>query len=347
MRDQTRGFRLRPLAGAWYLTEGQTFVTINRRGYRDRERVPAPHPGVFRIAVIGDSSVIGEQVRGEQTLTQVAERALAGQTGNVEVLNFGVPNYGLAQQYLTLRDDVFAYQPDLVVQAVSLTNAILNSTRETCVNESPYPYFMERDGRLELYDPPPAYWLDSAREPKLLDLENHLDLALLYLTADRTVSDMADIWARRFHVKQPLPDDFYERSLFPPRLPAVEKAWNISERTIALTRDLCASRHVPFWMVTLDYPAQVDPDPKGREAFRARFNSPDLYYADSRLIRFAERENIPHIQAAPVLADYALRTGKCLHGFFNTPRNYGHLNVEGHSVLGALLAERLANTIPR
>jgi hypothetical protein len=92
------------------------------------------HSGIFRVAVIGDSTVAALQVKAEEAFTQVAEWRL-GQ--HFEVMNFGVLNYGLAQQYILLRDRVLAYQPDLVVEAVSLTNATLNSTRATAANASP------------------------------------------------------------------------------------------------------------------------------------------------------------------------------------------------------------------
>jgi len=338
MQDQTRRFRLRPNARAWYNEEGEIFVTVNSRGFRDRERVPGPHPGVFRIAVVGDSAVAGLQVPESQTFTEVAERLLGPR---VEVLNFGEPNYGLAQQYLTLRDDVFTYQPDLVVEAVTLTNAILNSAPETSVKDSPYPYFSENEGHLKLNDVAEHHWLSPAAESALSDAENRTDLVLLFLQTQRVLTAFADKWGRRFHLKSPLPDHFYDRSLAPSTDPAVVKTWRISELTLAAMRNLCAAHQVPFWILTLDHSAQDDPDPKMSELFFRTLGHPDPYYADSRLIRFAQAEEIPSIQAAPVLADYAKRTGQTLHGFFNTARNWGHLNATGHAVVGHLLAERV------
>lgn len=343
VRDSLRRFRLRPRASAWFTEENEVFVTVNSRGLRDRERTTGPHPGIFRIAVVGDSGVAGFQVTQQETFTQVAEHVLASRVpaGKVEVLNFGTPNYNLAQQYLVLRDEVFQYQPDLVVDAVSLTNAILNSTRETCVNDSPYPYFLEKNNALELYDPPPPRAMDIGLESTLLDMENRLDLALLFQKAQRNLSELAASLEQRAHLKQAPPADFYERSLLPPKNAALVKTWRISERTLASMRDLCASHGVPFWIATMDVAGQSDPDPRVREQYRRRLGAPDIYYADSRLIRFAETENIPHIQTAPVLGNFAQRTGKCVHGFFNTPRNYGHLNADGHRVVGELLANEI------
>jgi hypothetical protein len=131
----------------------------------------------------------------------------------------------------------------------------------------------------------------------------------------------------------------------PPTDEAVAKAWRVSEETIGLMADLCASRHVSFWMATMDVPGQVDPDPALREQFRRRLGAPSLYYADSRLIGYANLKGIPSIQTSTALGEYTLRTGTCVHGFFNTPRNYGHLNAAGHRVVGELLSRRFAQAL--
>jgi hypothetical protein len=187
--DALLRFRFRRGARAWFTGEGQAFISINSRGFRDRERTTGPHQGLIRVAVIGDSTVAGLQVSAEATFTQAAERRLGPR---VEVLNFGVPNYGLAQQYITLRDQVLAYQPDLVVAAVSLTNDILNSTRATAVNDSPYPYFLRQGDHLELSEPPALPSRNLAREAALLDLENRSDLYLLGSAAARVIADKAE-----------------------------------------------------------------------------------------------------------------------------------------------------------
>ncbi len=100
MHDDLRRFRFRPSAAAWQLEEGEEYVRVNKLGFRDRERTISRPAGSFRIAVIGDSAVAGTQVSQEETFTQVVENLLQPRSnGQVEVLNFGVPNYNLAQQY--------------------------------------------------------------------------------------------------------------------------------------------------------------------------------------------------------------------------------------------------------
>ena len=344
--DDLRRFRLRPHATAWQTDEGETFVTINSRGFRDRERQPGSHPGIFRVAVIGDSAVAGIQVEQPETFTQVAENTLAKLTTKpAEVLNFGVPNYNLAQQYLTLRDEVLAYRPDLVIEAVSLTNAILNSNKNTCVNASPYPYFLERQGTLQLYDPALPQSMNPGGEAVVLNLENRLDLVLYGLKAWRTASLTGAGLVGKIVHEEPPPEHFYERSLYPPKDAEVAKAWSISEQTLLLMRDLCTKNGVEFWVATMDVSGQVHPNLAMREKYRLQLGTPDLYYADNRLANFAGQAGIRVIQCAPVMAAYAEHTGKYLHGFFNTAPNYGHLNVEGHRVVGELFSRKICERL--
>ncbi len=346
IHDDARRFRLRANAAGWFTEENEVYVTINGQGYRDRDRTLRADPGVFRVAVVGDSNVAGFMVNAEETFTRVAERTVsASMPGRkIEVLNFGVPNYNLAQQFLTLHDDVFAYRPDLVIEAVSLTNAILNSTRETCVNDSPYPYFLEHGDGLELYDPHRTGALDSSTEAALLDAENRIDIWLLILKGSRVLSSVADSWKEKLS-HQSRPAHLYDRSLYPPREESVSRAWRISEETLSYMNDLCRSQKVPLWILTMDIAGQVDPDLSKRQEFARILGTRDIYYADTRLAHFAQTHNIPYIQSAPLLGEYALQTGKCLHGFFNTPRNSGHMNAEGHRVLGLILASRIAQAM--
>jgi hypothetical protein len=133
--------------------------------------------------------------------------------------------------------------------------------------------------------------------------------------------------------------------LFPPKSAEVTEAWEISEQTLRLMNDLCQLRGVPFWIMTLDVAGQTDPDRGARRKFLNDLGTRDPYYADSRLVRFAEQSGIPHIQTAPILAEYAARTGHCLHGFFNTARNFGHLNAKGHDLLGTILADEILHQL--
>lgn len=94
-------------------------LTTNSWGMRDRERLLSKSLGVYRIAVLGPSHVMGSGVSDANTFTRVLEQRL-NQGGHrnghfrYEVLNFGVAGYALTQQLAMLYDRVLKFEPDAV-----------------------------------------------------------------------------------------------------------------------------------------------------------------------------------------------------------------------------------------
>ena len=97
----------------------------NRRGFdglyfTSLEGIRAPRPDVsFRdlppkrlIAVLGDSFAFGERVRYEDAFPAQLEVRLGPE---YQVLNFGVPGYGVDQIYLRYINDVLSWKPEIVV----------------------------------------------------------------------------------------------------------------------------------------------------------------------------------------------------------------------------------------
>jgi lysophospholipase L1-like esterase len=88
----------------------------NSRGLRDREYSVAKPANTFRIAVIGDSFVMGAGVRVEDTWHSILERELSESEGrSVEFINFGVGGYGLRQYLAVMRSKASTYHPDLFI----------------------------------------------------------------------------------------------------------------------------------------------------------------------------------------------------------------------------------------
>ncbi len=115
-QDFVRG-ELRPNASVVF--NGQQ-LTTNSWGMRDRERTLEKPPGVYRIAVLGPSHVMGSGVDDAHTFSRLLEMhmnasdALSGGR-KVEVLNFGVAAYALTQQLGILEGRVLRFQPDVVL----------------------------------------------------------------------------------------------------------------------------------------------------------------------------------------------------------------------------------------
>lgn len=112
-----------------YRREGEydNLIKINSFGFRDEEFTREKPDGVFRIAVLGDSQEEALQVGLESTWQKVMARELseeskampAGRQVKVESYNFGVSGYGTDQEWLTLREKVWSFSPDMVILAFS------------------------------------------------------------------------------------------------------------------------------------------------------------------------------------------------------------------------------------
>lgn len=105
-----------------YRREGEfdNLISINTYGFRDLEFEPQKEQGVFRIAVLGDSQEEALQVDLDKTWQKVMAKVLSVDLGRpVESYNFGVSGYGTDQQWLTLREKVWQFNPDMVILAFS------------------------------------------------------------------------------------------------------------------------------------------------------------------------------------------------------------------------------------
>lgn len=95
-------------------------VHLNSSGFRDDEFATSKDPNVLRIAVLGDSQEEALQMELPDTWQKVMARRLTQLSGKkVETYNFGVSGYGTDQEWLTLREKVWQYKPDMVILAFS------------------------------------------------------------------------------------------------------------------------------------------------------------------------------------------------------------------------------------
>lgn len=103
-------------------------VSVNQWGMRDRDRSLEKSPGVFRIALLGDSAIEGVQVAPDEVVNIRMEKLLAGKGyKNVQVLNFGVEGIGTTQELLIYKQRARRFRPDLVV-LVFTDNDVMNNS---------------------------------------------------------------------------------------------------------------------------------------------------------------------------------------------------------------------------
>jgi hypothetical protein len=115
-----------------YCIEFRVQVATNSFGFRDRPRQREKRAGAIRVAVLGDSFIEAIQVPMTETATALLEDALARRFPDVpiEVMNFGVSNYGVGQYLLQYDAYVRAFDPDFVVVFASYLNFSRTLQRE-------------------------------------------------------------------------------------------------------------------------------------------------------------------------------------------------------------------------
>lgn len=365
-RDQVVGISLMPGAEGWYRKEGGAYIRINSDGLRDVERVKPKPPGIFRIALLGDSYCEGLQVSLEETFWSVMAKKLDECQvfpGKVEVINFGVSGYGTAQELLTLREKVWQYSPDLVVLAVTTNNDITDNSRALKKTDE-VPYFVYKDSQLVLDD---SYKTASSVRFGNSSLGRfghwlrvHSRLIEAAVQGHRGFKVVLASW-RAKDPAAPLPknesptgdkQDLFARSdelgadnlvYLEPNNPVWNDAWRVTEGLITQMHAEIAKGGAKFLVVTLSNGPQVIPDPNWRQGFAKRLGVNDLFYPDNRIKTFGDREHIPVINLAPELQVIADRDRTFLHGFGDNLGN-GHWNVTGHRIAGELLAKKICES---
>lgn len=118
MPDSYVGFK--PIAGkrVTQRKEGFSSLTLNSQGMQNDEVAPTKPLGTLRVAVFGDSFVEALQVPRQDNYCSLLAKKLESQLKRpVEVLNFGVSNYSVAQDYLRYQTLARQFHPDLVILA--------------------------------------------------------------------------------------------------------------------------------------------------------------------------------------------------------------------------------------
>ena len=341
--DPVRGRVLEPGMEGWFQYEGNAYVKINSAGFRDVEHPIQKPKGTFRILLLGDSYTEARQVMLEDTFGRKMEQQLQScerlLPHNIEVINFGVPGYGNAEELITLRSSGWAYDPDLVLTMFFSGNDLIDNFPRAELREHEYiprPYFHLDQGELKL-----AYnfqeWSPPLLKYRLLlwGVHNFRTLELLN-QANRVYA------ARRMGDSQGnamsqagLADFVYA----PPRTPIHHEAWAITEAILTLMHKEVIERNAKFFLVTTTSPAQIDPEEK--LLLQERLETKKLDYPEQRLRKLGETEGFPVLNLLYDFQQYAEQHHVYLHGFPNTKLGAGHWNEKGHELAAQLMANRI------
>ncbi len=157
-------------------------IHTNSQGMRGlREYALEKPPGFTRISLLGDSFVFGFGVPDDETFGALLEQ----RNPKIEVLNWGVPAYGIAQIYLSYTELAKAYNSDYVIICI-FPDGFFRSTMAFADSGHANPYFsLSEDGQIVLQNVPvpPSYSLKTNQFPDLISygpLESFFRKSILY-----------------------------------------------------------------------------------------------------------------------------------------------------------------------
>jgi len=333
-----------PRVGWWHIpgssmhwtTEGDGHVVINSLGMRDVERQVEKKPGVFRIAVFGDSMTEGVQVDLDQTYTQQLEKLLQARGLSVEVLNFGMNGYSPLCGYLLYDTYGKTFHPDLVIHAVFTDNDIADGDPALAAGQVGAPFVVPGAGpHLQIdYSRTEASYRDYHKEP--------IYTIRRWSATYRTLSAIKNGWAankraaaslqqsagvpKRFQLyADPLPEQF-------------ERAWQTYSRILDAFAGEVHEAGTRF--VLLSVPAgQVVNDAAWADVLAANPAMHGLRWSminpQERMEKLALEREIPLMQPTP---EFRVQSNSTDPLFFN---GIGHMTPRGHAAMAKYIADYL------
>jgi hypothetical protein len=141
--DPAINFELKPNLDSWY--KGARFKTSSA-GLRGDEHTLEKPTGLNRVAVLGASWTMGSGVEQEDIWHAQLETIINSDTDQArhEFINFAVDQYNVGEIVATLEEKTLAYEPDLIVIALTYyTPTVLweDPPREYEVQPKRHPFF--------------------------------------------------------------------------------------------------------------------------------------------------------------------------------------------------------------
>ena len=347
--DSIRGFSLLPNSSGTWNREGKGEIKINDDGLRDINHKISKPDNVLRIAVLGDSFAEARSVNLEETFWYKLKNNLGNcfnlhKGKKIEVINFGVSEYGTTQQYLTLKNNVWQYNPDIILLAFYSGNDISDNVKN--LSQKKYrPYFLFKDDKTFDVD---NSFLDS--KPYKM-LSSFLGQVFIKISQYSRISQLL----REFYVQQYFKNQKKKKkindkqnleiisNLYNPVSSEWLNAWFTTEKILNLINNEIKKNDKDFILVSLTTPIQVNPKINQVEKYKKINNIKDIFYPEKRLNKFSKINSIKFVELAPKMSNLALKNNIYFHGFNNTKLGTGHWNKLGHDQASKLISEKVCS----
>jgi hypothetical protein len=295
-------------------------------------------PGVVRVLIVGDSTVVGRAVPPEAAVHAALQRLLAGRGLRAEVLNAGVEGYSTDQVLLRLRQLLPLYRPDVVLYGLCDNDFGGNAVAEAYGVAKPR-FVLAESGSLEL-QPLPA----NARPAEIRSFLQGPRSWIQHLAVYRIVRPRLMVLRARFGGWENrnligLPLGFYSD---PREMETL--GWPLFSALLREMRAESARHGAAFLFYSHPAVAEVwDPyirDVKGRLQAQAGLSPEqyDRFALQKRLQAVAEAESIAY---CPLIGRFLAQAGR---GPFHLLPRDPHCNAVGYQVTAEGLADCLSGS---
>ena len=196
--DDSFGYKLAPNYSGVQSVYGRSyFLESNSQGLRDnREYSYEKPPGTKRIILLGDSITFGNGVDLNDSYAEMLRNKFSQSNQKVEVINLGIPGYGINNEYVRFIDEGIKYDPDIVIIQYTpndwRTHQLSIENGKTIVDKD-YTTTANEKGLLVSYREK-----FSARSIHLFLLFNFRSYSLFYTKSRQVLSGVIDkYWANR------------------------------------------------------------------------------------------------------------------------------------------------------
>ncbi len=351
--DFHRGHSLiKNMFGKWK-HEGNAFVSINKNGLRDKAYTKKKPKDTFRIIIIGDSFAEAIQLDKDKTFWSLTKEKLSKcqklSSKNIEVINFGVGDYGTTQEYTTLKYYASEFSPDLVLLTVFTDNDVINNSKVLSPHDRFSPFLELKDNKyifdMSFRNTKTYQWRNSFVRKKLFFLINksHI-LQLVNQTRIIINKQFPKLISGNLKVDKDISQNIeFIPELYKSSSVIWEKEWNVMDKSIKLIQQENSIFSTDYLVVTLSNPIQVYPNFSVREQYFKNLATNSQFYPDQHIYKLSQIENFKILTLAPLLQAYADKNKAFIHGFNNTKIGSGHWNNLGHQVAGEIISNKICS----
>ena len=330
-------------------------VSVSSQGLRDREH-DLSRKRSYRILGLGDSFTAQVHVKREHRFTEILEKDLNQRkcfsSKKVEVMNFGVSDYGTAQELMVLRDNVWPYDPDMVILAFWPMNDLDDNLKELSYTKC-RPYAVFRDGKLEFDNSFRSLTSADCGSSKTTLVLSHSRVFQLarqaYMEARRKMKKYSGSEERIVKEKISTLRDMAES----PQFISIHhesgdekrrQSWKVTDNLISIMNQEVKEKGAEFIVVSLGTMLQVTPDISVRKILLENTGTDNLFYPGERIRSIGQREGFAVLDLAPPFQQFADEHQVYLHKYVNdngqvTP--YGHWTEQANQLAAKIISDKL------